>query len=220
MLDENKARSKLERILDGKEYQVYSRKGFLEKWWESAQQWIAEQLAKLFPSFESANLASGPILMGLIVIFLLLMALTVFFLFRRSRRNRWQRTKKPLSSSQEINWTFQQHLDEAQRLEADEEYTRATRHLFLALLLYFHKKEWLQARIWKTNWDYYEELRKIDQQLASQFSGFTSFFDEVAYGEKTAEREEYFAFRSTVMKWLEETNRFQEPLPERGQRSQ
>lgn len=206
MLDANKAREDLEGILNSKEYRVYynESKGFFQTWWEKAKEWLAEQLERLFPAIQSASSASGPILIAIIAVVMILLALTAYFLFRKTRGNLMLRKQKPLQSMKEINWTFERHLEEAGKHESSAEFTLSTRHLFLALLLYFHKKGWLDARIWKTNWDYYDELRKVNQENADQFYRIARFFDEVTYGERTVTNEEYVQFKQEAMKWLGE----------------
>lgn len=205
MLDSDKAREDLEGILKTEEYQVYYKdsKGLIETWWEKAKEWIASQLEKLFPEIESASGASGPILIAVIVIVIILLAFSVFFLIRNTRRNRILRKQKPLQSMNEMKWTYQRHLEEAEKHEQLEEYTVATRHLFLALLLFFHEKGMLEARIWKTNWEYYEELRKVNQQNADQFYYLAHFFDEVTYGERKVQQEEYQQFQNEAKKVLD-----------------
>lgn len=205
MLDSNKAREELKTILNTREYQVYYHsKGFLETWWDNAKEWLAKQLAKLFPSLESARSASVPILIVMIAAVVLLLAWLLFLLIRHGKRNRMLRNQKPLQSMMEIQWSSDRHLNEALKQESLSEYSLATRHLFLALLLYFHEKNWLEARIWKTNWDYYEELRKINQQDAGQFYSLAHFFDEVTYGERKVNKEDYLQFEQDAMKWLGE----------------
>jgi hypothetical protein len=205
MQDAIKAREELKEILNTREYQVYYHsKGFLETWWGHAKEWLAKQLAKLFPSLESVSSASGPILIIMIAAVVILLAWALFLLIRYGRRHRLLRKQKPLQSMNEIHWSSNRHLDEAKKQESLSEYSLSTRHLFLALLLYFHEKNWLEARIWKTNWDYYDELRKINQQDAGQFYRLAHFFDEVTYGERKVSKEEYVLFKQDVMKWLEE----------------
>lgn len=218
MLDAGQARKELEKILNTKEYQVYynESKGFLQIWWEKAREWLAEQLEKLFPAIESAGNAASSILIGIIVIILLLLGLALFLIIRSTNRKRMLKNKKPLHSLKELNWTFQRHLTEAEKQEALAEYTAATRHLFLALLLYFHEKGWLEARIWKTNWEYYDELRKVNQQSAEQFYDLALFFDEVTYGETNAAEEEYRQFKAGVLNWLGDMESLQELHEERG----
>lgn len=203
MLDAHKAREELEDILKQKEYRVYDEsKGLLATWWEEAKRWLSEKLAALFPSIEVSNGAASSILIIVIVVVLLLLVLSVFLLVRHHKRNRMLRKQKPLQSMKELNWSFAQHIKEANRLEALGDYTRSTRHLFLALLLFFHEHKWLEARIWKTNWEYYEELKKGDQQRAEQFFHLAHFFDEVTYGERKVQQQEYRQFHADVMKEL------------------
>lgn len=204
MLKDSQARDELEEILTEREYQAYydHSKGLLARWWEKVKEWFADLLSDLFPSFAPTSSAAGPILIGIIVIIIMLLGFIAFLIFRNKRRNRMLRENKPLQSVNEINWSFQRHLSESQKLEASGEYTRAARHLFLALLLYFHEKEWLVARIWKTNWEYYDELRKVNQGWADQFYHLARLFDEVTYGKHMIHKEEYSQFQTSVMKWL------------------
>jgi hypothetical protein len=205
MLDADKAREDLEGILKTEEYQVYYKdsKGLIETWWEKAKEWMAAQLEKLFPDIESVSGASGPILIAVIVVVIIILAVSTYFLIRNTRRNRILRKQKPLQSMSEIKWTYQRHLEEAGKHEQFQEYTLSTRHLFLALLLYFHEKGMLEARIWKTNWEYYEELRKVNQQNAEQFYHLAHFFDEVTYGERKVQQEEYLQFKHEAKKVLD-----------------
>lgn len=211
MLDTDKARDDLKEILQTKEYTVYNdSKGFIATWWDKAKEWMAGQLEKLFPAIESARGASGPILISIIVVVTILLALSAFFLIRNTKRNRLLRKQKPLQSRKDMNWTYQRYLEEAEKHERDDEYTLSTRHLFLAVLLYFHEKGLLEARIWKTNWDYYDELRKVNQQKAELFFKLANFFEEVTYGERNVQKDEYWQFHNearSVLSDMEEENR-------------
>ena len=200
MLNANKARDNIEEILKKHEYQVYyaQSKGLIETWWEKAKEWIAAQLDKLFPSIKTASNTSSAILIAVIAVVILLLAWAVFILIRHTRRNRLLRKQKPFQSLKNWNWTYVQHLEEAEKLESLGEYTESVRHLFLAMLLYYHEKSWLEARIWKTNWDYYEELKTVNQQDADQFNDLAHFFEDVAYGERKVSSEEYQPFRTKI----------------------
>ncbi|WP_042355811.1 DUF4129 domain-containing protein [Bacillus rubiinfantis] len=204
MLDDLKARDELKDILNQKEYRVYHEaKGLLATWWEQAKQWLSEKLQALFPALKVSDSAAGSVLIIVIVIVLLLLALSTFLLLRNHKRNRLLRKQKPLQSRQELDWTYTQHLREAGRLEAGGDYRSAVRHLFLGLLLFFHEKGWLEARIWKTNWEYYEELSKVGQAHAQQFYYLARFFDEVTYGEQVIDKAEYDEFVANIKKQLQ-----------------
>ncbi|PLS09536.1 DUF4129 domain-containing protein [Neobacillus cucumis] len=206
MLNANKARDDIQTILKKEEYQIYYKqsKGLIETWWEKAKEWIATQLEKLFPSVKSASSASSVILITVMVVILLLLTVTAFILIRNTRRNRLLRKQKPLQSLKDRNWTYMRHLEEAEKLEASEDLTGSTRHLFLAMLLFFHEKEWLEARIWKTNWDYFEELRKVSQHKADQFNDLAQFFENVTYGQHYVSPEEFQPFRTKIHNMLGE----------------
>lgn len=203
MLNDQQARVELKDILNQKEYQVYydQPQNFLQIWWEKAKEWLAQQLEKLFPAFEPSSGTASILLIGLILIAVIILGLLALRLARNYKRNRMLYNKNPLQS-QNKHWTYADHLSEAKRCENIEEYTMATRHMFLALLLYFHEKEWLAARIWKTNWDYYDELSKVDQNWAEQFFHLALLFDEAAYGNHQVAKEEYISFSQQAMQWL------------------
>lgn len=204
MLDGKNAQDELEKILEGKEYRVYydqSQNAF-QIWWEKAINWISDQLNNLFPSFQPSGNISTALLIVMIIIIIALLGLTIFFSFRNRIRNRKLRFNNPLQTAKELNWTYKQHLTEAENQEVIGNYTLSARHLFLALLLYFHEKEWLEARIWKTNWEYYDELLKVNSSWANQFFHLAYLFDEATYGERIIGKEEYNRFKKEAMFWL------------------
>ena len=90
------------------------------------------------------------------------------FMVRSIQRKRRFRDSKPLEVLTETEWTYEMHEKKAYELESSGEYSQATRHLFLAILLFFDEKGWLVAKRWKTNWEYYDELvrtRKLKREL-------------------------------------------------------
>ncbi len=205
MLDENRARDELENILQQDEYTVYQRRTFSDVWWEKAKRWITELLEKLFPAYEATSSVAGLILISLILIVIALLAVIAFFIVRRTVRVRKFKDHRPMQAN-EADWSYKMHLSEAFKQQNVNEYSLATRHLFLALLLYFHENKWLEARIWKTNWEYYDELNKVNRDWAQQFYKLARTFDEVTYGERRVTEEEYVQFRQEVMSWLDEAD--------------
>ena len=218
MLNEDQAREELEEILNGREYKAYQEKstGLIQTWWEQLKEWFANLLDELFPTIEVSRGFSGTVLFIIIAVTLILLLLLTFFLIRNYKRKKPLRHNKPLQTMNEMHWTYDMHLTEATNRETMEEYTLATRHMFLALLLYFHEKEWLTARIWKTNWEYYDELKKVNQQWANQFYGLALIFDEVTYGERIVQQEEYIQFKNDAMKWLSDEQNLEARKKVRG----
>lgn len=204
-MNENKARDQIEEILDGKEYKAYlqENQGLLAGWWEKAKEWIQEQLQKIDPSFEPTGAAASGILITMIVIIVVILLIIAFISVRNGVRRRKFRSNKPLKSMNEMEWSYTRHLEEAYKQEALKEYSKATRHMFLALLLYFHEQDYLEARVWKTNWEYYDELRKVNHEWADRFYRLALLFDEVAYGEREVQENEYLHYKQESHSWIE-----------------
>lgn len=201
----NDARDRIEEILNGKEYRIYydESRNLFQEWWNQVKEWLADFLENLFPAIESGRGAAEVVLILIILGALFLLGIAVFLLVRNKRRNANLSKHKPLHSAQALSWTYQRHLEEALKHEENRHYSSATRHLFLALLLFFHEKEWLEAKLWKTNWEYYDELSKVKQSWADEFNDLALVFDEVAYGEYEIGRGEYNQFREKIFVWLD-----------------
>ena len=200
---EDEARDNLEEILNGSEYKAYASENVLTKLLDNVKEWLAEKLANLFPSFVPTSGMASSLLIIIIIFVVLVLLVTLTLSIRSGLRRRKFRYKKPLQTMNEMQWSFESHLAEAKRQEELEEYSLATRHMFLALLLFFHEKEWLEARVWKTNWEYYEELRKVHEGRADRFYHLAILFDEVAYGERFIQREEYEEYRNEAQSWID-----------------
>lgn len=200
----NDARDQIEEILNRKEYRIYhdESRNVFQEWWNQVKDWLANVLENLFPAIESGSGVAEVVLILVILAAILLLGIAVFLLVRNKTRRSTFGKHKPLHSAQELSWTYHKHLREALKYEENEHYSPATRHLFLALLLFFHEKEWLEAKLWKTNWEYYDELRKVNQSWADEFYDLALVFDEVAYGEYEIGKEEFTQFRKKAFVWL------------------
>ncbi|ART76540.1 hypothetical protein B4U37_11045 [Sutcliffiella horikoshii] len=204
MLTEPEAREQLEEILDQQEYQVYyaDTRNTLQIWWDEFKAWLADLLSRLFPSMENTSGTAGNIM--ILVIILVIVILGAFVITYLAKNNPFGRNKKnkPFQSGVELEWSFQQHVNEAKKFEEVGDFSLATRHLFLGLLLNFHERQWLEAKIWKTNWEYYDELRREQKELAQFFFDFALLFDRATYGKQKIEKDDYLSFRDIALKWL------------------
>ncbi|WP_010281888.1 DUF4129 domain-containing protein [Bacillus timonensis] len=200
------ARDRIEEILNEKEYRIYydESRNVFQEWWNQIKDRLAHFLENLFPSIESSSGASEVVLILVILAATLLLGFAIFLLVRNKTRRTKFGKNKPLHSAEELSWTYQKHIREAVMHEENEQYSPATRHLFLALLLFFHEKEWLEAKRWKTNWEYYDELRRVNQSWADEFYDLAIVFDEIAYGEYEIDSEEYTKFRKKAFVWLDD----------------
>lgn len=204
VLKEPEAREQLEKILDQQEYQAYyvDSRNTLQIWWDEFKAWLADLLSRLFPSMENTSGTAGNIMVLVIILVIIVLAAFVITYFVRSNRFGRNKKYKPFQSGVELEWSFQQHVDESKKFEEMEDYSLATRHLFLGLLLKFHERQWLEAKIWKTNWEYYDELRREQKELAEFFFNFALLFDRATYGKQKIEKDEYLFFRDIALKWI------------------
>ncbi|MCM2606855.1 DUF4129 domain-containing protein [Rossellomorea marisflavi] len=205
LLNEGKARDQLEDILDDPEYQAYQQDpGFFSELWNKALEAIAKAIEAIFPAVEPTARASSIILIGIIACLIIALVVIVIVLVSRKVKRRKLNERKPLQSMNELEWSYKRHMKEAESFAASGNHSQATRHMFLALLLYFHEKEWLKAMVWKTNWDYYDELRKINKEWADRFYKLAIVFDQVAYGEREVDATEYASFRDEALELIKD----------------
>ncbi|WP_196493777.1 DUF4129 domain-containing protein [Ornithinibacillus caprae] len=200
----DKAKSEIEEILNNREYQVYyeDQRSIFDIWWDKLSAWFGDLLSKLFADLNPSSGFADTLLILLIGVVILLIAVAIFLSIRLIRRKRVFQEHQPLLSKSEMEWSVNRHLKEAEKHEEMGDYSTATRHIFLALLLYFHEKEWLIAQVWKTNWEYFDELQKSNTNRASAFYRLAHLFDEVVYGERNLEEKEYIAYRQDALKWI------------------
>ncbi|WP_404450285.1 DUF4129 domain-containing protein [Sutcliffiella horikoshii] len=209
MLKEPEAREQLEEILDQQEYQVYyaDSRNTLQIWWDEFKAWLADLLSRLFPSMENTSGTAGNIMILLVILVIVILAACVITYLVKHNKDRMIKTKNPFQSGEELEWSFQQHVAEAKKYEEMEDYSLATRHLFLGLLLNFHERQWLEAKIWKTNWEYYDELRKEQRELAEFFFHFALLFDRATYGKQKLAQDDFLSYRDLALKWINEPHK-------------
>lgn len=198
------ARERLAEILEGQEYTVYyeDNRGFIERMFERAWTWFIELLADLLPALSPSSQSANLVVIALVLFGTAALIVAFIFLVRYLNRKRMFKDLPPIQSENEMKWSSHRHFEEMKLQEGKGDYTRALRHLFLGLLLYFHEISWLEARIWKTNWEYVDELKKVNQKTATLFQDVALLFDRVTYGKLTVEQEQYETYKEIVMAWL------------------
>ncbi|MFD2043704.1 DUF4129 domain-containing protein [Ornithinibacillus salinisoli] len=204
MENKDKARDDLQDILHDREYQIYyeDNRSFIEIWWDKLIEWFRELLSNWFSSLNPSNGFAELVLIIIIGTVILLTAVGSILFLRSMKRKRAFQNHRPLQSMNELEWSVTKHLLEADKQEKADNYAAATRHIFLALLLHFHENNWLIARVWKTNWEYYDELQQTDPTRAKAFYKLANMFDEVVYGERTIKGHEYTEYRKEALTWL------------------
>ncbi|GAB2565731.1 DUF4129 domain-containing protein [Gracilibacillus alcaliphilus] len=210
----------LEEILSSREYQIYyeDHRSLLERAWDRIRDWINENiLEKILSQFDSTSNTGNIVVSIILFILALLILLGIIALVMTFVRKRKLRHYRPLSQEAELDWGYPEHLQAAQQYELEGEYTKASRHHFLALLLCLNQKGWLQAQQWKTNLEYYLELKKGDPETAKQFHQFAVFFEKVMYGEHAITPIDYQAFKQEINSLIESVSS-QPQMKETGER--
>lgn len=198
-------REDLQGILDTQEYQIYTQenKSLLQTMFEDLKNWLHQMLQNIFPHTDVAKrtsewLSYGITALGLVLLFVLLFLLLSRFV-RQGRVHLQQ-----VSMSQGQTFTAQGHLGEAYRLAGEENYQSALRNLFLGLIIYLDQNQRIEAKAWKTNWEYYSELEDRSPQLANSFYMLAIKFEEAMYGGRPISKDDYWLYHNQVNKWIHE----------------
>jgi hypothetical protein len=204
--DPNQARRELEDILSQEEYQAYYREKntLLQQWFDSFLEWLEEILKSLFPDVEVPDVNPEWVFDAIIIIGLLFFLFLVYKLFRSFIREKKSRSRS-VGTREELSLSSQAHLESADSYFNQGDYVKAVRHVFLALLTHLDQKKWIVARSWKTNWEYYEELGRHQDEIADQFSRLAGRFDEAFYGGHHVTKEDYLSFYEKVQTLIELT---------------
>lgn len=199
-------KKQLEEILEQEEYQAYQKvqEGPLHSLRETIINWLEGLVKNLFPnaSFQSPGVEALIYVIGFFGIGLLIFL--IVRLTQSTKRQSELKKSSPLTHSSHLEWTYREHLQEAEKREREGELREATRHVFLALLLHFDDRDYIAVRIWKSNGEYVEELTRVDRSLAKTFREFAIFFDRVTYGGQSISREQFRSYHQNVLSLIRE----------------
>lgn len=203
-IDPLKAREELEGILSQKEYQVYyvKEKNTLQDLLEQLQDWLSRIFSKFTPNIQVAETASEWVSYGMVAVGIgIVLLLIVIFSSRIVRENRY--FSKPLGTQEELVLSSQSHLAEAERLFTQGHLRSALRHQFLALILYLNDIQMIEARVWKTNGEYIDELEQHTPEWVESFKKLALKFEATWYGGRVISNEDYLDYQDQVGRLLE-----------------
>ncbi len=193
----------LQAILAGKEYQIYNRENRnpLADLLQGLKDWLYSILKNIFPQADVAHKTAEWLTYGIVALGVLFLCLMFFLLLSRfARQNRLVPQRMVLAKG--VTSTVQHHLVEAQGLAERGEYASALRHLFLGFILYLDENRWIEAKAWKTNWEYFAELKDRAPQLANSFTTLAVKFEEAMYGGRSISRDDYWLYHNQVSGWV------------------
>ncbi|PWU67989.1 MULTISPECIES: DUF4129 domain-containing protein [Gracilibacillus] len=194
------AREEMNQILNQEEYQVYyeDNRSLLEIIWSNIKEWFTDLLSKLNIPVSSDSAIGNTIIITVMAILAIAIILLFLLVIMNIVRRRKLRSSQPLQSNRELEWSYEKHLREAEKQANEGQFRIATRHHFLALLLILRERNLLEVKRWKTNWEYYDELRKKDKDLANNFYQAALFFEQATYGERKVEENDYQTYYTTI----------------------
>lgn len=203
-LNPNQAHHEIQTILSSSDYQRYyaNHQNFLTQLWNQFKQMIQHFLQRLFPGIHISNSTSQWVLylvVGLILLFLLFLIFKLWTRFTQVGRYRYH----AFSSEAELAQSVASHLKTAEEWASEGDFKRATRSIFLALILQLNNVEKIVAKPWKTNFEYTSELERQSDVDAQRFADFALFFDEIVYGNHPIEEEGYKNYHQKTTAWME-----------------
>lgn len=198
-------REDLQGILATQEYQIYTQKtkSVQQELFEALNKWLQQILQSIFPHTDIAKRTSEWLSFVIVALGLLLLFLLLYLLLSRfSRQGQVNSKRVSLVEGQAL--TAQRHLSEAYKLAEAGNYTSALRNLFLGSIIFLDQNRWIEAKTWKTNWEYYAELKDRAPQLAGSFYTLAVKFEEALYGGRQIARDDYWLYHNQFQKWLHE----------------
>jgi hypothetical protein len=198
-------REDLQGILDTQQYKIYTQenRNILQDLFEGLKNWLYQILQSIFPHADVAKRTSEWLAYGISSLGLLLLFLLLLLLLSRFVRQGQVNSKQVLLAKGQTP-TAQQHLEEGHSLAEEGSYNLALRSLFLGYILYLDQNSWLEAKTWKTNWEYYSELKDRAPQLANSFYTLIIKFEEAMFGGRPIARDDYLFYHNQVRKWIHE----------------
>jgi len=198
-------REELDSILSKAEYQAYyqDNRSLLQRLWDSFRDWLLEILSYFDINLEPSSQVANIVVLTIVFIIAILLLVLVLFLIKRIIKRRALKSKN-IFLSDEADWTYQQHMDEAIRYQSEQQFELATRHTFLAFLLFLQEYDLLEIKRWKTNWEYANELASNEPTLVSKYQTTAHFFEKVTYGDEPVSEGQFQQYFENIKHWMDE----------------
>ncbi|MCI0602633.1 hypothetical protein L0156_06430 [bacterium] len=167
----------------------------ISEWWDKFKEWLRKQFDSGSPPGSSKEWSAGELNVMIIVLIALLLLILVFFLWRHRKRMREAEAVQaeailPLPDIADENLVADQLPEEgwqrmAQDLLARGELRLALRAMFMATLSYLAQSQFITVAKFKSNREYWQELRRraYDRKgMQEAFYENVSSVDRVWYG--------------------------------------
>lgn len=190
-------RERLEDILARDEFlhHTYEQNGFWEWIGTVIENWLKRLGGVTVPGNTGEAIAAA-LYTGLILILLLFLILLV----RRWVRAKKRKARAPLSFRNSLKSDAVDYMRKAEEHAQAGNYREAVRFSFIAGVMLMDARRWIRAEAWKTNREYRDELRETESQAVSSFARSAFLFEQIWYGDKTADEGDY----RQISAWLNE----------------
>ncbi|SDN79544.1 DUF4129 domain-containing protein [Halobacillus sp. SY10] len=205
----NEGKEQLKEILERPEYQAYEQESQTasQRLLDVIAQWVKELLETWFPNFQVSDSAIN----GWIYFFGFIgIGILLFFVIKLVGRLSGEKKlseKRTFSMTSDLAWSSEKHVQEAEARAAGGQFSEAARHVFLGMLLDFDTRDLVEVKTWKTNGDYENELQDSNHALSADFSFLAKTFDQITYGNRTLQKEEFDEFRFRAFQWMDQEGR-------------
>jgi len=197
----------LDQILKGQEYQVYyqDNRNLLQRLWDWIKEWVLELIYEWFGGLSPSSTAGDIIVAILLFVGLIIVIMLAVYVMRYWRGNQRLKKSQPFGDIDTQSLTLTDYQTSLAKAEQNKNYSLAIRYQFLVLLVKLDQREWILKKSWKTNWDYYQELKQDRERNAELFYQLAVYFDSVTYGNRHVNAEDYQTYVKKIQRYeLEE----------------
>lgn len=196
------AKEKIQVILGRHEYQAYHKDS--QTLWERFLNKLNDWINSLSKHLNLSHATSTFVLYAIIgILILIISGVIIMILFRYI--NEGKRRDQKIGTAYELADSVTSHLEKSQVAFNNGDTFMAVRYAFLALIRQLDDAKWIEAKTWKTNREYHEEILSKDIGMAQNFYPLANFFDQTIYGGETPESEVFFNYWSAVRALIEQT---------------
>ncbi|BAM46715.1 MAG: hypothetical protein GX972_03320 [Amphibacillus sp.] len=198
--------STLEKILNSKEYQAYyqDNRNILQRIWDYIKEWVLELINKWFDGLTPSSSVGDLIVAVILIVLMLVVVCLAIYLIRNFHRSKQLKRHQPLKEITINGVSILEYQNLLEEAELKHNYQASVRFQFLILLYELDQMQWLKVERWKTNWDYYQEIKSMSREKAEQFYQLAIYFEATTYGNRQVDNAAYEKYVKQVQAFKQE----------------
>ena len=195
------AKEKVQDILGRHEYRAYHTDN--QTLWERFLNKLNDWINNLSKHLNLSHTTSTFVLYAIIGILIIIISGAILLILFRYIYEEKRRDQK-IGTAHELADSVTSHLEKSQTAYDNGDTFMAVRYAFLALIRQLDDTKWIEAKTWKTNREYHEEILSKDAGMAQTFHPLANFFDQTIYGGEIPESEVFVNYWSAVRTIIEQ----------------